>query len=272
VEECGIHVEVEGKRLTVKIAPVVVAASLALAMGVLVAPGSALAQRAQGFHDSGPVAGGTTLGVSRSVAVPFPRPFGGGPVVGGATLGVSRSVAVPFPPQRFVPRQFIRPSFPFAVIAGAPAVVYAASPYDPAYYPPAYYDPAVGYSAPMSYSPPVSYTAPSGTVSFAADPTQNVVQFPTGRYELRGDGVSTPFTWAWIPNPPTSPPPVAPPALPAVPAASPTREPHSGGSQSPARVGHLYRWIDEQDVVHWTDRLDAVPERYRSRVKQPTPS
>ena len=239
--------EVEGKRLTVKIAPVVVAASLALAMGVLVAPGSALAQRAQGFHDSGPVAGGTTLGVSRSVAVPFP-------------------------PQRFVPRQFIRPSFPFAVIAGAPAVVYAASPYDPAYYPPAYYDPAVGYSAPMSYSPPVSYTAPSGTVSFAADPTQNVVQFPTGRYELRGDGVSTPFTWAWIPNPPTSPPPVAPPALPAVPAASPTREPHSGGSQSPARVGHLYRWIDEQDVVHWTDRLDAVPERYRSRVKQPTPS
>ncbi len=251
----------------------VVAASLALAMGVLVAPGAALAQRAQGFHDNGPVAGGTTLGVSRSVAVPLPQPFVTGPVVGGATLGVSRSVAVPFPPQRFVPRPFIRPSFPFAVVAGAPAVVYAAPPYGPAYYPQAYYDPAVSYSAPMSYSPPVSYTPPSGTVSLAADPTQNVVQFPTGRYELRGDGVSTPFTWAWIPNPPTSPPLAAPPtALPAALAASPAREPGSGSRQSPARVGHLYRWIDEQDVVHWTDRLDAVPEQYRSRVKQTSPS
>jgi hypothetical protein len=253
--------------LTVKTAPMVVAASLALAMGVLVAPGSALAQRAQGFHDSGPVAGGTTLGVSRSVAVPLPQSFGGGPVVGGATLGVSRAVAVPFPPQRFVPRPFVRPSFPFAVVAGAPAVVYAAPPYGSAYYPPAYYDPAVSYGAPMSYSPPVS-----GAVSLAADPTQNVVQFPTGRYELRGDGVSTPFTWAWIPNPPTSPPPAALTALPAAPAASPVREPGSGRSQSPARVGHLYRWIDEQDVVHWTDRLDAVPEQYRSRVKQTSPS
>lgn len=258
--------------MTVKTAPIVVAASLALAMGVLVAPGSALAQRAQGVHDSGLVAGGTTLGVSRSVAAPLPQPFVSGPVVGGATLGVSRSVGVPFPPQRFGPRPFIRPSFPFAVVAGAPAVIYVAPAYNSAYYPPAYYDPAVSYSAPMSYSPPVSYTAPSGTVSLAADPTQNVVQFSTGRYELRGDGVSTPFTWAWIPNPPTSPPPAAPTALPAAPAASPTREPGSGSSQSPARVGHLYRWIDEQDVVHWTDRLDAVPKQYRSRVKQTSPS
>ena len=64
----------EGKRLTVKTAPIVVAASLALAMGVLAAPGSALAQRAQGVHDSGLVAGGTTLGVSRSVAAARPSP------------------------------------------------------------------------------------------------------------------------------------------------------------------------------------------------------
>ena len=251
-----LYVEAVGKRLTVKTAPLVVAVSLALSIVVLVAPGFALA-----FHDSGPVAGGTTLGVSRSVAVPFPQqPFVSGPVVGGATLGVSRSVAVPFPAQRFAPRPFIRPSFPFAVVAGAPAVVYAAPPYDPAYYPPAYYD------------APVSYTPPSGTVSLAPDPMQNVVQFPTGRYELRGDGISTPYTWAWIPNPPTSPPPAAPTAPPAAPTTSPAGEPGSTSRQSPARVGHLYRWIDEHGAAHWTDRLDAVPEQYRPRANQTTPS
>src|SRR2546427_12909173 len=106
----------------------VVAASVALAMGVLVAPGSALAQRAQGFHMSGPVVGGATLGPSRSAAVPCPRH--------------------PFVSRPFV-RPFVRPFFPFAVGAVAPAVVYAAPP---VYYPsPAYYDP------PASYSPPVSY-------------------------------------------------------------------------------------------------------------------
>src|SRR5207245_9338680 len=98
----------------------VVAASLALSIGVLVAPGFALAGQAQGSHDGGPVAGGTTLGVSRPVALPFPhQPF---PVLGGATLGGSRSVAVPFPPQRFVPRPALRRSSPAAVLAMASAV------------------------------------------------------------------------------------------------------------------------------------------------------
>src|SRR5262245_59025954 len=41
---------------------------------------------------------------------------------------------------------------------------------------------------------------------------------PRGRYELRGDGVTTPYVWAWIPNPPPPPPPAAPP--PAEPPAS----------------------------------------------------
>jgi len=242
----------------VKTAPVVVAASLALSIGVLVTPGFALAGQAQGSHNGGPVAGGTTLGVSRPVALPFPhQPF---PVVGGATLGVSRSVAVPFPPQRFVPRQFFRPSFPFAVVVGAPAVAYAAPAYDQAYYPPEYYD------APVSYAPP------SGTVSLAPDPMQNVVQFPTGRYELRGDGVSMPYTWAWIPNPPTAPPAATPTSVPAAPTAPPAVEQGSTSRPSPPRAGHLYRWIDEQGAVHWTDRLDAVPEQYRSRVKQTSPS
>ena len=229
-----------------KTATMVAAASVALAMGVLVAPGSALAQRAQGFHDTGPVVGGATLGTSRSVAVPFPRH--------------------PFVSRPFV-RPFVRPFFPFGVVAGAPAVVYAAPP---VYYPsPAYYDPpAAYYDPPASYSPPVSYAPPSSaTVSVAPAPTPSVVQFPTGRYELRGDGVSAPYTWVWIPNPPTAPPPAAPPPPTAPPAGAP-----SSSDRSPTRQSQLYRWTDTVGAVHWTDRLDAVPEQYRSRVKQTTPS
>ena len=82
---------------------------------------------------------------------------------------------------------------------GAPVVAYA-----PYYSPPAYY------GAPPSYGPPAGY-APTATVSVApAQPTPNVVRFDTGRYELRGDGVTTAYRWVWIPNPPTAPPQVAP--------------------------------------------------------------
>ena len=39
----------------------------------------------------------------------------------------------------------------------------------------------------------------------------NVVYYPHGRYELRGDGVYTAYQWVWIPNvavvPPAPPPP-----------------------------------------------------------------
>jgi hypothetical protein len=116
----------------------------------------------------------------------------------------------------------------------------------------------------VSYDAPARYSAPSGTIAVApappqAPPTSNVVQFDTGRYELRGDGVSAPYTWVWIPNPPTTPPPAAPTAPPV--------GPSSGGGQVPPRAGQLFRWTDAQGVVYWTDRLDAVPERYRSKVK-----
>jgi len=128
----------------------------------------------------------------------------------------------------------------------------------PAYYPPAYYDPS-SYSAPVSYAPP---TRP--TVSVApAPPTPNVVEFATGRYELRGDGVSTPYTWVWVPNPPTAPPPEAPPP----PSTPPGGEPTSGRPSAP-RISQLYRWVDEQGVVHWTDRRGAIPEQYRLQLQQ----
>jgi len=47
-----------------------------------------------------------------------------------------------------------------------------------------------------------------------------VINYPHGRYELRGDGIQTPFQWVWIPNPPPPPPP---PAAPPAPPSSPTR-------------------------------------------------
>ena len=226
----------------------VVAASLLL-VGVLLTPAVVLAQRSNGGGGNGGAMGRGT--------------GSGRPAVGQQSFGNQWS---PNHHHGFVGRPFfrpfVRPFFPFAV---APAVVYAAPPVyypPPAYYPPAYYDPPASYSPPVSYAPP-----PSATVSVAPAPTPSVVQFPTGRYELRGDGVSAPYTWVWIPNPPTAPPPAAPPP----PSTPPVGEPTSGRPSAP-RMSRLYRWTDSVCAVHWTDRLDAVPEQYRSRVKQITPS
>jgi hypothetical protein len=108
----------------------------------------------------------------------------------------------------------------------APRVVHA----PPAYYyaPPAYY-----YYSPYPYVPPVYYTPPpvssSPSVYYAqagaapayrathaaaapgpsevfvqpvsvASVPRRVVQYPHGRYELRGDGVREPYVWVWIPT------------------------------------------------------------------------
>lgn len=231
--------------------PIVIGAALALAAGVIVVPDAVWAQRSGGAVVSG--GGGRAFGGGGRAVVTQP---------GFAHPGFAHHPGFGHHP--FIGRPFFRPFFPFGIVAAAPAVVYAAPYYypPPAYYPPAYYDP------PVSYNPPVSYAPPPSAVAVApappqAPPTPNVVQFATGRYELRGDGVSTPYMWVWIPNPPTTaPPPTTPPAV----------GPSSGSSQGPTRAGQLYRWIDAQGVVYWTDRLDAVPEQYRSRAKQTTPS
>ncbi len=232
-------------------------AALALAAGIAVAPGHALAQRARGVA----VGGG-----GRVVAAGGGRVFvGGGPrvvVSGGGHAFVTRPGFAhhPFVHHPFIHRPFIRPFFPFGVVAAAPAFAYAAPAYypPPAYYSAPYYDPP-SYSDPVTYGPPASY-AP-------APQAPSVVQFATGRYELRGDGVTSPYMWVWIPNPPTSPPATTPPAAPTAPPG-----PGASSGKAPARMGHLYRWSDDQGVVYWTDRLDAVPEQYRSRAKQTTPS
>ena len=87
----------------------------------------------------------------------------------------------------------------------APRVVYTAPPYyapaysvpygwpyAPVYAPAPYYYPA---SYPVSYGPApnVASAAPTGWTG------PRVVQYPHGRHELRGDGVSVPYVWVWVP-------------------------------------------------------------------------
>ena len=93
-------------------------------------------------------------------------------------------------------------------------------------------------------------------------PGPRVVEFPTGRYELRGDGVATPHSWVWVPNPPSAPP--GPPPVPAAPEAPPV-DPSSRPS-APAPNRTIYRWTDDNGVTVLTDNLNNVPERYRIQL------
>jgi hypothetical protein len=69
-------------------------------------------------------------------------------------------------------------------------------------------------------------------VVLLAAPTATVVQYPTGRYELRGDGVSVPYYWVWLPTQPViaapAPPPVGAPAPPDVAVPGPPPPPPAG--------------------------------------------
>jgi len=251
----------------VKKATIVVGTVLAVVVGVAVEPNVALAWRSGGVAMSG----GDRAFVgpeSRAMVGVGGRAFvanGGRAVVVGTGRGPVAPGFVHRPAHPIFPhRPFVRPFFPFGVgvVAAAPIVYsspyYYPSDYYPPYYQQSYYDPPVSYGAPAAYG-----AQPSGTVAVAPAPPQSppaptVVEFPTGRYELRGDGVNTPYSWVWMPNAPTAPP--------AAPTAPPV-DPSSGSSQAPPRAGHLYRWTDSQGVIYWTDRLDAVPEQYRSRVK-----
>jgi hypothetical protein len=127
-------------------------------------------------------------------------------------------------------------------------------------------------------APPVVYAAAPLYAPAVAD---GVVEYPTGRYELRGDGVSTPYVWVWIPNPPSAPPAPAPAASPPAPPAPPSSVPRAApeppapasvaSDQASARTSRLYRWVDEQGVVHLTDAWESVPDRYRSQARRGEP-
>src|SRR4030095_2741469 len=259
--------------------PAVVVTTVLLA-GVLLAPSAAQAQR--GGRGGG--GGGNGAGMGRGAANGRPavaqqapgRQWSGNQWSGNQWSGHQWSSNH----NHFVGRPFFKPFVrPFFPLARAPSVVYAAPCDYPPYYdypPPAYYDPPQTYYAPpastyyapapaTSYNPP-----PSGTVSVApAPPPDNVIQYSHGRYELRGDGVSTPYRWVWIPNPP--PPPAAPAPLGDPSSGVPSPGDSSFGGPVAPRQGRLYRWTDTAGVVHWTDRIDMVPEKYRVGARQYPP-
>jgi hypothetical protein len=119
------------------------------------------------------------------------------------------------------------------------------------------YAPYVVNTAPPVYVPPrIPFSTSVGPV---APPRPSVTEYPEGRYELRGDGVSTPYNWVWIPNPPSAPP---------ASMSSPTAPAPNSGARSPARRSQLYRWVDEQGVVHLTDNAETVPEQFRTQGQQ----
>jgi hypothetical protein len=143
----------------------------------------------------------------------------------------------------------VAPFVPFGYYA-APPVVYAS----PTVY---YAPPPVVYAAPPAYSAPPAYAAPPAPayappLQQDVQPIQREVVFPTGRYVLRGDGVSTPYTWVWIPNPPTAPPG----GVPGTPS----------GSRETERA--IYAWTDGNGVTTWTDRLSKVPPDHRAKARR----
>lgn len=202
--------------------PIAWAVALTLLAGVVLGPAAAFAQRA----------GGRT---------------GGGGGMAGPPTGSRPSAHRHGAPNSFAPRSFFHR--PFGPIVGYGPLSYGGLSY---YGAPSYYDPSLVYAPPVMYAPPTG-----GTVSFAPSPPMpSVIEYPTGRYELRGDGITAPYRWVWIPNPPPAPPAAPPPAdAPASPA-----PPASG----PARPTTVYRWTDEQGVLHLTDRRDTIPARYRA--------
>jgi len=156
----------------------------------------------------------------------------------------------PLFPGRFAGKFHHRPLvswFPSTVFLDASPAVYST--------PPAVSSPLVVYS-----SPTVVYVQPAPAPVAVAPPTPppmpTVVEYSSGRYELRGDGVTTPHVWVWVPNPPSAAPPPASDGPPAGPA-------------SPASPSRIYRWTDVDGTTFWTNRLDTIREPYRSRALQP---
>ncbi len=149
--------------------------------------------------------------------------------------------------------------FPRTVFLYRPAAVYG-----PPVEPPA----PVVTVAPVIHASPIVYVLPTvvvaePTLAPAAPaveplpPLPSVVEHPTGRYELRGDGMTTPYTWVWIPNPPPGPP-------------APT--PFSGELPAwsvPASRSAVYQWTDDEGTTSWTNRLESIPAAHRSRARGP---
>ena len=255
-----------------------VSVSVVLMVSLALGPAAAL-----GDPSKGPAAG------AQVAAARGPQSVGGRPGGGGRPMvphGVGRPPAFSHPPfhQRpfFHPRPFF-PRFPhnfhrrqffggfgfFPLVTSGGLFYGDSSLYGApgAYGAGAYGAPAAIYNVyspvlEINNAPPGAYGAPAPPVGDAvsAPAPPAVVEYASGRYELRGDGMTAPYTWVWIPNPPPGPP-----------GAPPTGGPASG-EPSTSRHGQIYRWTDDQGVMHMTDRWDAVPPQYRTQAKPKQPS
>ena len=200
--------------------------------------------------DSARAEGGRGRGHDGHAGVPPAAPSGAVPrpvVPPSGIVPPSGVVSYPILSRPFVHRPFTPPAYGIPVYVPSSASVGSAEPYAP----PPPYDPATLYAPPMDV---VSVEPPP-------PPAPSVIEYPTGRYELRGDGVMTPYMWVWVPNPPPAPP-AAPPA------ASPVPPVPSAPPGPPPADSEIYRFTDEQGVVNWTDRWDSIPKRYQSQAKR----
>ncbi|HYB42477.1 MAG TPA: DUF4124 domain-containing protein [Candidatus Methylomirabilis sp.] len=246
---------------------------LLIGVGLLLAPTET---RAQGFRGGTPGGGSADSGmpgggsVSHPAPVPPPpamirpplQPVPPPPLASPPGFPVPGQPGVPGPNQwSFRDRLPRQQTFIYSpgVVYGVPYAVPV--PYDSgssSYGSAPYYDPAAS-------DPYGSYGgAPSLDLSAAGPDSPSsspgVIQYPSGRYELRGDGWATPYQWVWIPNPPPGPPPSSAGARPAAPPPPPSAPPA-------ARQATVYRWIDGEGVVHFTDSLESVPPEFRAKVK-----
>lgn len=263
-----------------------VAVSLSLMVSVAAAP-TADAFGGRGGRGAGGASGGPPPGFSQPH---FGQGFKGGPRFQGGPFGFAGGYNRSFPgfdgpcpgPTGCLGFKPFSPGFKSGFAGGggggwfAPwgtTTVYYGQGYDwggagnapVTYYAPQYYAPS--YPAPAVFAPPAG-----STMSVVpAPPAPSIVAFPGGHYELRGDGVTAPYQWVWVPNPPSAPPvPPAPPAAPPA-QATPLAQPQSSDPSS-RRGSQLYRWTDDQGTVHWTNRGEAVPAKYRKEAKYTPPA
>jgi len=229
---------------------VCVSFSVPLLPAAALAGGRPLSQRARHAVGAAPAHNGF-----RAPAEYRPQGAFGSP--GGFPLplpGSQESRLARVPPARFPHRapHHAFPGFPGTTALYAPAALYEA-PVDAS-------SPAISVS-PVIYVSPTIYVSPSVVsprpAAAPATASPSVVEHPTGRYELRGDGVATPYVWVWIPNPPPAPP-AAPPSSP--------DEPREGAAASATR-SRIYRWTDDAGTTFWTNRPESIPEPHRSRAQ-----
>ncbi len=97
---------------------------------------------------------------------------------------------------------FVAPFFYPRYVYAAPAPVYYPV-YQPVVVARPFYVERPYYPSTYAQSPA---SAPAPRYAAAAPRYSNVVHYPHGRYELRGDGIQVPYQWVWIPNPPPPPP------------------------------------------------------------------